>query len=190
VYPLEAFEPVLVKAADILSSLSIKYHLTGGITTGAYIEPRYTQDLDLVIDQPAAEEQLEELLKAISNSDFLFDEQAIRSAVESQRMFQLFDSIECLKLDIYPRELIPGELERSVMAKVFEDRQYPIASRVDALVSKLIWVSKGSHKNRRDVKLIYRSCSPDEQAAVREHAAERDLMGLLDEVLAEPDEIE
>jgi hypothetical protein len=190
VYPLEAFEPVLVKAAEILSSLSIKYHLTGGITTAAYIEPRYTQDLDLVIDQSAAEQQIENFLQAISVSDFLYDEEAIRSAIESKRMFQLYDSVECLKLDIYTRELISGELDRSIMAKVFEDRTYPIASRVDAVLSKLIWVSKGSHKNRRDVKLIYRSCNPEEQAAVREHADERNLTALLDEVLAEPDEIE
>lgn len=189
-YPLEAFEPVLVKAAEIFSSLSIKYHLTGGITTAAYVEPRFTQDLDLVIDQAVAQHRIEEFLQAISNSDFLYDEEAIRSAIESKRMFQLYDSVECLKLDIYPRELIAGELERSVMTKVFEDRSYPIASRVDAVLSKLIWVSKGSHKNRRDVKLIFRTCNPQEQAAVREYATEENLTVLLDEVLAEPDEIE
>ncbi len=31
----------------------------------------------------------------------------------SDSMFQLLDRVESLKLDIYPRELIPGELSRS-----------------------------------------------------------------------------
>lgn len=189
-YPIEAFESTLVKIDELLSSLSIKYYLTGGITTIAYAEPRYTQDLDLVIDRATLEQQFESFIRKLSLSDFLYNEETIRTAVESQRAFQLFDKIESLKLDLYPRELIPGALGRSVMAKVFEKRRFPIASRVDAIVSKVIWISKGSHKSRRDVKLIYRSCNQAEQAAVRELCEERKLTALLDEVLAEPDEFE
>lgn len=32
-------------------------------------------------------------------------------AVDQKQMFQLLDSQEALKLDVYPRELIPGELD-------------------------------------------------------------------------------
>ena len=59
-FPLEAFENTLLKAARVLESLSTRFHLTGGITSVVYGEPRLTQDLDLVIDNAAVAAQLEQ----------------------------------------------------------------------------------------------------------------------------------
>jgi len=70
-------------------------------------------------------------------SDFLFDETAIRIAVDKRQMFQLLDSAEALKLDIYPRELIPGELARSYTLELFEGMFIPIASLPDTAIAKL-----------------------------------------------------
>jgi hypothetical protein len=77
-------------------------------------------------------------------------------------MFQLLDDVESLKLDIYPRELIEGELQRSVQLEVFEDLILPVVSRADAAESKLIWISKGSHKSRRDLRRIWESYIEEE----------------------------
>ena len=52
-------------------------------------------------------------------------------------MFQLFDMSEALKIDVYPRELVPGELDRSTLLEVFEGMPLPVASRSDAAASKL-----------------------------------------------------
>ena len=103
-----------------------------------------TQDIDIVIDNEATSSCLDAFLASLAESDFIFDEISIRKAVTDRGRFQLLDGVESLKLDIYPRELIPGELGRSVLAEVFEDEQLPIASRADAAVSKLVWVDKGS----------------------------------------------
>jgi hypothetical protein len=105
-------------------------------------------------------------------------------------MFQLFDLAESLKVDLYPRELIPGELDRSVMVDVFVDLALPIASRTDAALSKLVWASKGSHKSRRDLRQLLARADDDERAIVERSAATLGLGQLLGEVLAEPDEIE
>ena len=70
-------------------------------------------------------------------------------------MFQLLDRVESLKLDIYPRELIAGELDRSVSQEVFEGEELPVASCADVAVSKLVWISKGSHKSRRDLRQVF-----------------------------------
>ena len=104
-------------------------------------------------------------------------------------MFQLLDSVESLKLDIYPRELIPGELNRSVLAEIFEGEELPIASRADSVASKLVWVSKGSHKSRRDLRQIFRTSKAADRQLIRELAERMQLESLLDEVLDEPDEI-
>ncbi len=187
-FPPEAFENTLLKAAGILESLSIRFHLTGGITSVVYGEPRLTQDLDLVIDNAAVAAQLGPFLAALSQSDFLFDEGAIRYAIESERMFQLLDGVEALKLDIYPRELVPGELSRSVLVELFEGVSFPISSRIDATVSKLVWISRGSHKSRRDVRQLVRTSSETEKESVHEMCDQLGLLSLLAEVLNERDE--
>ena len=105
-------------------------------------------------------------------------------------MFQLLDAEESLKLDIYPRELIPGELDRSVLESVFEGEKLPIASRVDAAISKLIWISKGSHKSRRDFRKIFGSAAADDRKFIEEFAQQLNLKNLLDEVVIEPEEID
>ena len=80
-------------------------------------------------------------------------------------MFQLLDNVEALKLDIYPRELIAGELDRSCLVEVFAGVEFPVASRAD-VASKLVWISKGSHKSRRDLRQIYRIFWNQEYAGV------------------------
>ena len=49
--PAEGFQPTLSKLVGVLEHCRIRFHLTGGITSVAYGEPRMTQDLDLVLDR-------------------------------------------------------------------------------------------------------------------------------------------
>lgn len=149
-----------------------------------------TQDVDLVIDNEAARGKLSELLASFEDSDFLFDESAVRNGVHDHRMFQLLDTQESLKLDVYPRELIPGELSRSESREVFEGLHLPVASLPDAAVSKLIWVSKGSHKNRRDIRKIAGRATAPQVQMIDLLADGLGLTELLAEILAESDEIE
>ena len=147
-FPIEAFQKTLVKIVDILQLLKIPFHLTGGITSVAYGEPRLTQDIDIVVHNESACMRLEQLLVALTQSDFIFEPRAVETAVKKKKMFQLFDPVESLKLDMYPREMIPGELSRSVQAEIFDQVFLPIVSRVDAAASKLVWISKGSRWTR------------------------------------------
>jgi hypothetical protein len=188
-FPVEAFQSTLGKAADIFRQLAVRFHLTGGISTVLYGEPRMTQDIDIVADNRALTAQLDSFLALLDESDFIFDANSVQSAVDEQGMFQLLDKVETLKLDIYPRELIPGELDRSCLVEVFVGVEYPVVSRADAATSKLIWISKGSHKSRRDLRQIYRTASERDCQRIRELAAQLTLTRVLDEVLNEPDEI-
>ncbi len=115
----------------------------------------------------------------------MFEAQVVRDTVARGDLFQLFDNKEALKLDIYPRELIAGELDRSEMVEVFEGVQLPIVSRVDAAVSKLVWISNGSQKSRRDLRQICRTADEPDCEQIRQLAKQLDLESLLDEVLSE-----
>ena len=189
-FPIETFRTTLGKIIKIFHKYKIRFHLTGGITNIAYSEPRMTQDVDIVVDNKAIMTQLDSFLDSLRASDFIFDAAAIRIAIDKRQMFQLLDSVEALKLDIYPRELIPGELERSNSLELFDGLTVPIASLPDAAISKLIWISKGSHKNRRDLRHLLRISTPGQRQAIEKLAIALGLGDLLSEVVSESDEID
>ena len=189
-FPVEVFQTTLAKLTTILRCHEIQFHLTGGLTGTAYGEPRMTQDIDVVVDPVQAKSVLDDLIRSLTESDFMFDEPSIRKAVQRGSLFQLLDENESLKLDIYPRELIAGELSRSVLLEIFEDEYLPVVSRVDAVASKLIWISKGSHKSRRDVRAMVRNATDAEKTQIQATAKDLGLAVLLDEVLSDSDEVE
>jgi hypothetical protein len=186
----EAFFPVLRRVADLLEQHEVRYHLTGGLVSVFYAEPRLTQDADLVVDPIRLRERLEPFIKDLVQLGYVANAATIRDAVSRGRQFQIIDSQECLKIDLYPRELVEGSLDRSIWVDLTEGLLFPIASRADVIASKLVWISKGSHKSRRDVRQLMMGITEEETSQAREFAERLKLTDLLDEVLAEPDEID
>lgn len=148
-----------------------------------------TQDIDLVVDNAALGRALPAFVEAVGAADFFVDATAVRAAVADRAMFQLFDEAEALKVDVYPRELIPGELDRSVMVEVFEGVRIPCVSRVDAAASKLVWASLGSQKSRRDLRRMHGAMAVADRLELDRLAGALGHAALLGEILAEPDEI-
>lgn len=188
-YPAEIFRDTLSRLLGILNRHDVRFHLTGGITSVAYGEPRMTQDIDIVVENAGLSRILDAFTESAAQSGFLIDAEAARRAVAEKSMFQLFDMAEALKIDVYPREMIPGELSRSAVLEVFEGMPIPVVSRPDAAASKLAWASKGSQKSRRDLRQIARSLSEAERTELDRVAGMLDLEELLAAILAEPDEI-
>jgi hypothetical protein len=133
--------------------------------------------------------RVDDLIAHLACSDFLFTERVLRQAIQSGNLFQLLDKTESLKLDIYPRELIPGELQRSEIMELFAGIFLPVVSRTDAAISKLIWIEKGSQRSRRDFRSIFRGGSETQQADIRAQAEKILLSELLQVVLSESNEI-
>jgi len=188
-YPPDIFRHTVSRLVAILHRHGVRFHLTGGITSIAYGEPRMTQDVDVVVENSAIARAMESFIAAAEQAGFLLDAASIRRAVADRSMFQLFDMSEALKIDVYPRELVPGELDRSTMLEVFEGMPLPVASRPDAAASKLAWASKGSHKSRRDLRQIVRQMAAADRSELDRLAAIVGLVDLLADILAEPDEI-
>lgn len=188
-FPVEAFEKSIGKFVAIAEAIGLPFHLTGGSISSAYGEPRLTQDIDIVVSPEVARSRVDDLIDQLARSDFLFTERVVRQAVQSGGLFQLLDKSESLKLDIYPRELIPGELQRSQAMELFDGVFLPVVSRLDAALSKLIWIDKGSERSRRDFRSIFRSCTEKQQSDIRSNATDMKLNELLELVLSECDEI-
>lgn len=187
--PTEGFQPTLSKLTAVLDRLQIRYHLTGGIASIAYGEPRLTQDVDLVLNRDQVLAVEGEFLSALARAGFHFDEPTARGAIATRQMFQLLDVDQVIKLDLYVRCLIPGELDRSVRTEIFPGVELPVTSRSDAALSKLIWIQHGSQWSRRDLRRILAGATRDELRFVERTAAEMGLNDLLAQVLDEPDEI-
>ena len=97
--PAEGFQPTLLKLVAVLDRFRIRYHLTGGITSVAYGEPRMTQDLDLVLDRDRVLVVQDGFLSARSDAEFHFSEPSAHRAIESRHVFQLIDVDHVIKLD-------------------------------------------------------------------------------------------
>ena len=189
-FNLVEFRDCLERAVSLLRSCEIRFLITGGAAAIAYGDPRTTQDIDLVIEGIAIQERLEQFVAQLRQEKFLYNEQTVRSAVAAGRQFQLLDTGSSLKLDLYPRELVSGALDRAVQVEIMPGLTLPVASRPDLVLSKLIWISKGSHKSRRDLRQIMLRVSEVETATIHSLAEQTGLRVLLDEILSESDEIE
>lgn len=188
-FSFEDFISTVQKAATIFDRHGVRFHLTGGAAGIAYGEPRMTQDVDLVVDNAVLASTLDLFIETLDASDFDYDGASVRQAVVDHDMFQLLDRVEILKLDVYPREMIPGELDRTVWTPIHNSPAFPMASREDTILSKLVWISKGSHKSRRDLRVLYRNTDDEQKRFIAEIAEQFQLTQLLAEVLTEPDEI-
>ena len=114
----------------------------------AYGEPRFTQDLDIVIR--IHEGDIADFVTAIRDS-FHHDEDDIREGVRRQGLFQLLDLDTMVKIDFHVGEAIPGELSRSREETVLGGATIPLPTPEDTILSKLLWLKKGSFKSREDV---------------------------------------
>lgn len=179
--PWAELEQTIKRIIPLLAGLGLRFHITGGLVSSFYGEPRYTQDVDIVIRLSGDREETRVLTEALAQS-FLIDPEAIVRAVSRQDMFQALDAVNCVRIDLHVGEGITGELDRSVMKEFYPGVMAPIASKEDAILSKLIWIAKGSHKSRQDVVSMMRNPEPIDWDALRERAADLHVTALLDEM--------
>lgn len=148
-----------------------------------YGEPRLTQDIDFVVAMKQGDvakliQQLEPL--------FLVDLEAMEDAVSNERLFQGLDQKTFLKVDFHVGGSVRGEFERSVETELFPGVVVPIASKCDALLSKLLWIKAGSGKSRQDVMGMLRDPEPIDEALflelAKEHGVAEILVGIRNEL--------
>ncbi len=146
----------LADVSAVLLGRQCKFHLTGGLASSFYGEPRFTQDIDIVI-KIGLSDSLNQLADDLSRK-FIVDRSAIEDAVRRMSIFQALHEVTMIKVDFHVGEAIGGELERSRSEEILAGVVVPMVSVEDALLSKLIWISKGSDKSRHDVKAMLKRC--------------------------------
>jgi hypothetical protein len=140
-------------ATGRLERLGLRYFVTGSSATIFYGEPRFTNDIDIVLDLPP--ERIAELCAAFPADEFYVSEEAARQAVARHGQFNVIHPASGLKLDL----MIPSEtpFNRSRFARVRRlhpapDYDVTFASVEDVILKKLEYCREGgSDKHLRDI---------------------------------------
>jgi Nucleotidyl transferase AbiEii toxin, Type IV TA system len=178
---VDDFPETIERILAVLNELGIRFHVTGGIAASFYGDPRYTQDLDIVVDLAPGRPETAQLLASLSRSHLITREVAIQ-AIEEKGLFQAIDNRSMIKIDFHVGEKIPGELSRSTRRQIIPGVFTPLVSKEDSILSKLYWIQQGSHRSRRDVTEMLRRDEDFDPTILKQRAAALGLLGLLDEM--------
>src|SRR5688572_17908739 len=150
---LEELE-VLKIVSERLEAAQLPFMLTGSFAMAYYGKPRMTRDLDLVV--ALVEDDVPTIVEAMS-PDFYIDIDDVRSAVMSQRLFNLMHHATGIKIDLIVRknaEYRQVEFARRRPVEINEVKTW-IVSREDLILSKLVWAKESnSELQRRDVRTL------------------------------------
>ena len=146
------FRDTVKRITEILKDEKIPYHITGGLAASFYGEPRFTQDLDIVLRLSSTIDP-RALLDALAKQ-FVVDIASAELAIKTGKMFQALDEKTIIKIELYPNEKIPGEIDRSKTRELLPGVSVSMVSKEDAILSKLLWVKGGSEKAKRDVRAM------------------------------------
>ncbi|HKS54469.1 MAG TPA: hypothetical protein VJS12_04245 [Steroidobacteraceae bacterium] len=150
---LEELE-VLRIVSERLEGAQLPFMLTGSFAMAYYGKPRMTRDLDIVV--ALGEDDVGDLV-AVLLPDFYVDADNARSAVASQRLFNLMHLATSIKVDLIVRkdsEYRQVEFARRRPVELNGVKTW-IVSREDLILSKLVWAKdSGSELQRRDVRTL------------------------------------
>jgi hypothetical protein len=162
---------LLQRVGRTLEELSIPYLVTGSVATIAYGEPRFTNDIDVVVRLHRG--QVEPLCAAFPGDEFYVSTDAVYEAVEHKSQFNILYPRTGLKVDV----MVADESEFN-MARFSRTRRLETAPAVDicfaspedVIIKKLqFYLEGGSEKHLRDIAGVIKVVGEDLDHAYIEH---------------------
>jgi len=150
-------EELLRKIAKILDKLKIPYIVTGGIAVVVWGRPRFTADIDIVIEllPKNLDRLVEELLKI--DKEVYVDREAIQRALETRGEFNFIHPAAGLKVDFWVLKNEPFDHERMRrrVRKKFVGTNICLTSPEDLILIKLLWYKESeSTRQLEDVESV------------------------------------
>ena len=140
-------------AADTLDRLDVRYAVVGSFASGAWGEPRLTQDIDVVVEIDVFD--AESICNAFGSAEFYVSKTAAHEAVSARGQFNLLHPASGNKIDFMIADDSPwsrAQLERRVLAPLLPDRGVYVATAEDVILGKLQYYQVGgSDKHLRDI---------------------------------------
>ncbi|MBU1137036.1 nucleotidyltransferase [Patescibacteria group bacterium] len=132
---------LLVNIAKILKELKIPYIITGGMAVLVWGRPRFTADIDIVVELGQNKvDQLEKALLSLSDIGY-FDKKAVKEAINNKNEFNFIDGNTGIKVDFWvlsDDSFDLSRLKRRKIKKVLGENIY-FSSPEDLILIKLKW---------------------------------------------------
>lgn len=149
---LMELENTLKKIARILSEFKIPYLVTGGVAIVVWGRPRYTADIDIIIE--LEREKVKKFIAALSEEGYV-DEDVVNEALKFKSEFNFIDQESGMKVDFWileNSEFDKSRLKRAVSRKI-SGTPINFSSPEDLILKKLLWFNES--KSTRQLEDIH-----------------------------------
>lgn len=143
---------------EALERMGLDYFVTGSLATIYYGEPRFTNDIDVVVRLPA--QRISEFCRQFPPATFYVSEEAARQAVRAGSLFNILHPESGLKADIItPTDdaFTHSEFARKVRREADPQLSFDamFASPEDVIIKKMDFYREGgSEKHLRDIASV------------------------------------
>jgi hypothetical protein len=146
--------------ARVIEDMGLRYFVTGSTATIFYGEPRFTNDIDVVVDLP--ESQIADFCRRFPKNDFYLSETAAYDAVRRKTQFNIIHPASGLKVDVIVPESNPfnqSRFSRIRRLHTQDDFEACFTSPEDAIIKKMEYYRLGgSEKHLRDITGVLKTC--------------------------------
>ncbi|MEX2213768.1 MAG: nucleotidyltransferase [Phycisphaeraceae bacterium] len=158
-------DELLGQVVDVLEEMGVPYMVVGSFASGVLGEPRFTQDVDIVVS--LIPEDVVVLCRAFSDPQYYIDAGTAREAMRTGGMFNLIHAASGNKVDFMiarTDEWGRHQMFNRQKIRVTEKITCYVASPADVIIAKLMYFKEGgSEKHLRDITgmLTAHKCSVD-----------------------------
>ena len=183
-------DDLLRRVVEVLERRQLPYLVSASIATIYFGEPRFTNDIDLVVALPI--QRVHEFCSEFPPDEFYVSEDAARQAVQSGEQFKIIHPDSALKADIFTPADTP--FTRSQFARGHRHHadaplgfDATFAGPEDVILKKLEYYAEGeSEKHLRDITGILKAGqNPVDREYIERWAAELGVLDVWEMILAE-----
>lgn len=179
-------EELLKKIADILGKLEIPYAVTGGIAVTVWGRPRFTADIDIIVELASQKlDQLAEKLLSIDKAVYV-DQVMMQRALERRGEFNFIHPASGLKVDLWILKNDPFSQEQIARAvrKKIANVSVIFVSPEDLILSKLLWYKESeSDRQLEDVASVLRRQKKLDWEYLRKWAKQQSTLKILNDLV-------
>ena len=177
-------EDLLIKITGILKSLEIPYIITGGMAVSVWGRPRYTADIDVVVEIiPQNINSLAKNLLAV-DKDVYVSKEAMQEALEKKGEFNFVHPQSGLKVDFWvvKDDFEKLKIKRGIYKKI-GNKIIHFISPEDLILSKLDWYKlSDSTRQLEDIKSVLKISKVDLKY-IKSWARKQGTIGILETIL-------
>ena len=186
---MEQIDPrhLLIKVAKILEKLKIPYVVTGGMAVLIWGRPRFTADIDIVIElRPDKINDLEKALTELGKAGYV-DREAMEQALKRRGEFNFIDGGTGVKVDFWIKKVTRSGLQefQKKKARIIKGQRIYFISPENLILSKLEWYQKSqSSRHLEDIDSIIKiSGKKLDMKYLRKWAEALEIKNILDKLL-------